>query len=106
MQRCNLFNNEKSADIVFEVGDDEMKSSVGLSRYHAHRLILQECAPSELCPPPDEENDITNIPITDVHPEWWENCAKEIIYAADKYGVINLKLEAEAVYMLTQLRLQ
>lgn len=37
---------------------------------------------------------------------WWENCAKEIIYAADKYGVINLKLEAEAVYMLTQLRLQ
>ena len=65
----NLFNNEKSADIVFGVGDDEMKSSVGLSRYHAHRLILQECAPSELCPPPDEENDITNIPITDVHPD-------------------------------------
>ena len=120
------FMNDESADIVFEVGDESggkhgtRKSARTVSTFYAHRFILQECAPL-LAPPSSDDNDekeesITTIPITDVKPEIFHHVlyyvyggklsnedikanAREIIDAADRYGVVNLKLEAEAVFV-------
>jgi len=116
------FLDEKSADVVFEVsGSDEVRS-VGNKRakkcptvFHAHRFILQECASTlaDLC----TRVDLTPVPITDVKPDIFRHVlyyvyggkltdedflktnAKEILDAADKYGVANLKLEAEECYV-------
>ena len=65
---------------------------------------------------PNDEGEVASVPITDVKPgvfrillwyvyggsvaeEGLKHHAKDIIDAADKYGVINLKLEAEAAYV-------
>ena len=79
--------------------------------YHAHRFILQHHSQelSDLCATSDEMNPII---ITDVKPEVFRHLLyyvyggeitdedfvcneRDIINAADKYGVTNLKLEAE-----------
>ena len=104
----NMFNNEEMSDIMFEIGNN--------TTFHAHRFILQECAPQLV--PCDEKGDeeVTTIPITDVKPEIFQHLlyymyggkvadehmkayAKDIIDAADRYGVVNLKLEAEAYFV-------
>ena len=116
----NMFNDEDSADVVFEVGNEkvdttEPKRAKTTTAFHAHRNILQKCCSStvlgELCKADGEG--VTAISITDVTPEIFRHLlyyvyggrvsdeefkvnAKEIIDAADKYGVVNLKLEAEA----------
>ena len=116
------FMDEESADVVFEVGDEAVTSHGTRKRakttttFHAHRFILQECAP-QLVPCGTKEGDeVTTIPITDVKPEIFHHMlyyvyggkvpddelkanARDIIDAADRYGVVHLKLEAEACFV-------
>eukprot|EP00571_Detonula_confervacea_P010412 CAMPEP_0172303502 /NCGR_PEP_ID=MMETSP1058-20130122/5034_1 /TAXON_ID=83371 /ORGANISM="Detonula confervacea, Strain CCMP 353" /LENGTH=400 /DNA_ID=CAMNT_0013014343 /DNA_START=117 /DNA_END=1319 /DNA_ORIENTATION=- len=116
------FMDEESADVVFEVGSDSKQGAGGArkraktvpSTFYAHHLILQDCAPdlAELCKLVKKPS---SVPIADVNPDIFRHMlyyiyggkvsdeelkanAKDIIDAADKYGVVNLKLEAEACY--------
>jgi len=113
-----MFLDAESSDVVFEVGssssDDDSSSSSGLATtFNAHKLILQRCAPTlyEICG--DGED---TVPIQNVKPDCFHYMlsycyghkvpyevmkmnAKDIIDASDKFGVSNLKLEAEAVFV-------
>ena len=119
-----MFNDEESADVVFEVENERVETSSDhknaktTTAFHAHRIILQKSCSSallgELC-----KSGETSVSITDVKPavfkhvlyyiyggkiadeDIWAN-AKEIIDAADKYGIVGLKLEAEAYYFVEQ----
>jgi hypothetical protein len=120
-----MFMNEESADIVFNVGGEQFESNARKKAkttssvaFPAHRIILRECSPTlaELCGP--EGDKITSIKIPDVSPVVFHHMlyhlyggkvahddmkshAKEIVNVADKYGVVDLKLEAEAVLVKT-----
>jgi hypothetical protein len=118
-----LLLNEKSADIVFEVvgenksKDNAMKmANTAPITFPAHRLSIVANCSSILAEIMCESNgdDRTNtIQITDVTPDAFryilfymyggkisdsdmKSHAKEIIDAADKFGITSLKLEAEA----------
>jgi len=120
------FMHEESADVVFEVdnesfqSDDEhtSKKSKNTTTFYAHRFILQDISTmlAELCKSDDGGGGITTVSITDVTPEIFKHMiyytyggelseqelkdnAKDIINACDKYGVVHLKLEAEAHYV-------
>ena len=114
------FMDEESADVVFEVDSESedgkeraCKRAKTTTAFYAHRLILQDGATTlaEMCKSGEKSN--TTLSITDVTPEIFrhllyyvyggkvsdedlKNNARDIIDAADKYGVVNLKLEAEA----------
>ena len=120
-----LFMNEETADVVFEVGgqqqtkDKRKKAKTSATNFYAHRPILLNSASTlyEICGKSDgEEGGITTVSITDVKPEIFKHMiyyayggalsdedlkanAKDIIDACDKYGVVHLKLEAEAIYI-------
>jgi len=98
------------SDAAFEVGDERVV-------IHAQGFILKDGAPTifELCA---SDSDSTAIPIMDVQPEIFRHLlryvyggsiptehlkehAKDIINAADKYEVVNLKLEAEAMLVFS-----
>ena len=107
-----LFLNDKSADIVFAVvGDDALPVT-----FSAHRVIVSSCSTvlADLCE--SHGGGSTPIQITGVSPDVvrlllsyiygikisnddMNTHAKEIIDAADRYGVTNLKLEAEAFFV-------
>lgn len=116
------FMHEKSADVFFEVGTElergrgarKKAKTTPTTLFYAHHLILQDCAPdlADLCRSGEKS---FPIPITDIKPEIFRHIlyyiyggkleddeleanAKDIINAADRYGVVNLKLEAEACY--------
>ncbi|KAL7537037.1 hypothetical protein ACHAWF_005635 [Thalassiosira exigua] len=119
----NLFEDEESADVVFEV-DNECEQKAKKSRkrtrasqvkLHAHRLILKHCAPdlADIC---GVGSGKAFIPIHDVKPDifrhllyyvyggrvadyYLRNLSRDFIDAANRYGVVNLKLEAEAWYV-------
>jgi hypothetical protein len=118
----DLFLNDKNSDIVFEVGEEEdddgaMKmAKTNPSAFPAHRLIVTNCSSifAELCE--SHNDDTTPIQINDVTPDIFrlmlsyiygkqisvddmKSHAKEVIDAADKYEVTNLKLEAEASFV-------
>ena len=84
--------------------------------FHAHRVFLQKCSTilAELCEPAGEQTSL--IQISGVSPGIFHHLlnyiyggkvsddemklhAKEIIDAADKYGIANLKQEAEARFV-------
>ena len=116
-----MFNDDATADVCFEIstagqkkGKKKTKSSVSS---YAHRLILQGCAPmlAALCEPSDSGGVVTAT-VNDVKPDIFQHLlsyvygravpeeiieadAKDIIDAADKYSIVNLKLEAEAAYV-------
>jgi len=140
-----MYQDEESADIVFELNTSSEEEGVGSSSngdsspirkraktsssattFYAHRLILENTSSTlaELCKTAasssSSSGDMTSspirIPITDVKPETFRHVlyyiyggklselelnenAKEIIDAADRYGVVSLKLEAEACYV-------
>ena len=118
-----LFMDEETADVVFEVGGEQQKgkrkkAKTSTTNFHAHRPILKKCAPLyEMCGKSDDGGErITTVSIIDVKPEIFrhmiyyayggklskedlKNNAKDIIDACDKYGVVHLKLEAEAYYV-------
>jgi hypothetical protein len=116
-----VFLEEKSTDIVFEVGLDQPRNNAPrVARFtpitlRAHRLIIENCSSifADLCGESQIDSSTTPIQINDVTPDIFRHLlnyiyggkisdddmkshAKEIIDAADKYGVVNLKLEAEA----------
>jgi len=119
-----LFMDEETADVVFEVGEEQQtkgkcKKAKKSTTIHAHRLILKNNASTlyEMCGKSDEGGEgISTVSIKDVKPEIFKhmiyytyggklsedeliNDAKEIINACDKYGAVHLKLEAEACYV-------
>jgi hypothetical protein len=116
------FMNEESADVIFEVGGSQeggnsrKRTKTAPTKFHAHRLLLQDSAPmlAELCKSNGGES--STIPITDVKPDIFRHMLyymyggklsdedlkgneRDLIDAADKYGVVCLKLEAEAFYV-------
>jgi hypothetical protein len=116
---AGVFLDEKYSDIMFEVGGDQRKNNamkvakIARERFPAHRLIVANCSSilADLCA--SHNDDTSPIQINDVTPDIFrlllsyiyggkvsnddmKSHAREIIDAADKYGVINLKLEAEA----------
>ena len=120
------FMDEQSADVVFEVssGTEVTENSSGkrartTTTFHAHNLILADGAPTlaELCRRPNSDGEnATAVAISNVRPgifrhllyyvyggklleDDFKDGAKQIIDAADKYGAVNLKLEAEAYYV-------
>ena len=118
-----LLDDEESADVVIEVGGqqdtgDNKRAKISTTTFHAHRAILKNCAPAlyDMCVSSDGGDDVTSVPITNVTPEIFRHMlhyiyggkiseedlkesSKEIIDACDKYGVVHLKLEAEACYV-------
>mmetsp|Transcript_17910 Transcript_17910/g.32531 ORF Transcript_17910/g.32531 Transcript_17910/m.32531 type:complete len:382 (-) Transcript_17910:395-1540(-) len=107
----NKFMDKKSADVVFKVGGEQVNAPPVI--FHAHRLILEDCAPV-LAHLSGSGDDLSPIPITDVKPDVFHHMlyyayggkvadedlkanAMEILNAADKYEVVSLKLEAEAI---------
>jgi hypothetical protein len=117
-----LFLDKKSADIIFEVAEGKGKNSAmkvaktAPVTFPAHRLIVENCSSilADLC---ESHDDSTKpIQINDVTPDIFgfllsyiygvkisdddmNSHAKEVVDAADKYGVVNLKLEAEACFV-------
>jgi len=113
------FNNEEMSDVAFEVGGEvesaanrRKRAKTTPTTFHAGHLILKLNAPSlaDMCKPGDE----AAVPINGVEPEVFkmllyfcyggkvsedelEANAKAIIEAADRFGIVNLKLQAEAV---------
>jgi hypothetical protein len=114
-----MFNDEESADIVFAVGEHQSKNNAekvaktAPVTFYAHRVILKAVSAilADLC---ESKGDPTTlIEIMDVSPDVFRHLlyyiyggkisdddmktiAKDIINAADRYGVTTLKLEAEA----------
>ena len=119
-----LFMDEEFADIVFHVRGETEESETteqgvkgSTMKFYAHRLILKKAAPllAELSASSDTSPasvDILNVSSTAFKsllryiygreiPNFGldTSLTKEIIDIADKYGVIKLKLEAEAIYV-------
>ena len=121
------FMDKKTSDITFEVSkaddaDNSRQEGKGVAKrakksrtVYAHQFILQ-CASNELKDMVNnQDSDVPVIQITDVEPEifhemihylyggniheYLETNAQRFIDAADKYGVVDLKLEAEAAYV-------
>ncbi|KAL7525731.1 hypothetical protein ACHAWF_001485 [Thalassiosira exigua] len=112
-----MFMDEESSDVVFEVGPTNVTKSRKKAKpspvnFYAHRFILHVSASAlaDMC-----EN-AGNVSIANVKPDIFrhalyyayggkvsdedmETNAKEIIDAADIFGMANLKLEAEASYV-------
>ena len=120
------FNEEESADVVFEVGIGKQtkqgkgtrkKAKTSTTTFHAHRFVLLGASTlAEMCKPSGGDEATASVTITDVKPdifkhvlyylyggklteEEMEENAKDLIDAADKYGVVSLKLEAEVYYV-------
>lgn len=121
------FNNKETATIKLEVGGSREGSTKRIktmtTSFYAHHYILRLSAPvlADMCEPRDDRTHSeysSCVPITDVQPEIFKHLlyycyggkideedlrtnAKYIIEAADCFGVVNLKLEAEACYANT-----
>ena len=120
---CNnmlqLFNDEESSDIVFQVSQQSKNNSEKVAKiapvtFYAHCLILNNAGSAILADLCGTKGDPTTpIEITDVSPEVFRHLlyyiyggktadddtkahSKDIIDASNRYGVSTLKLEAEA----------
>ena len=115
-----LFMDKDSADVVFEIKGDAVlpngSENDTKTTFYAHRLILNKTAPqlAELC---STVVSPSRVEITNISPSIFEvlllyvyggkknyfggniEQVKEIIEAADKYAIINLKLDAEVWYV-------
>ena len=119
-----MFNDEESADVLFEVDNEPVRSNETCKRsktttaLYGHKFIMEKCASNvlgELCKSEDGDNNFaaTTVSITDVKPDIFKHIlcyvyggkvsdedmkdnAKDIIDAADRYGIVGLKMEAEA----------
>jgi speckle-type POZ protein len=121
----DLFLNVETADACFEVvcsaeakRGKKKKKAKASEIFHAHSLILKKCAPmlADLFDLEDNDGKLATATIADVKPDIFRHLlyyvyggsvaeedlkthAKAIIDAADKYSIVNLKLEAEAAYV-------
>ena len=122
-----LFGDEDTADVIFEAStssgsdnnddEDTNKRSKTTVTFYAHLIILQDGAPflAELSKAGSSGEGITTVSINDVTHNVFKHVlfyayggkiteddmktnTKDIINAADKYGVVHLKLEAEEYY--------
>ena len=120
-----MFNDEDTADVCFEVStagekeDDDGKNKrvKTATPFYAHSLILKKRSPmlAAICGSNDSSGVVTAT-VNDVKPEIFQHLlsyvyggsvpeeelkahAKDIVDAADKYSIVNLKLEAEAAYV-------
>lgn len=116
-----IFLDEETADVCFELSvareKEQDTAADSAVTYHAHSLVLEICAPmlAALCVSSDGEK-MKIARITDINPDIFRHLlwyvyggsvkkddlaayAKDIIDAADKYSIVNLKLEAEAAYV-------
>ena len=119
----SMFNDEETADTLFEVTDQPVRHDEGIRKrskttttLHAHRAIVQKSSATlgELCKP--GEDSVTTVQINDIRPDIFRHLlhyvyggkvpdeelkknAKDIVEAADKYGIVGLKLETEAAYV-------
>lgn len=106
-----IFLDQDSADISFEVGDQI---------FFAHKLVLRTCAKrsilASLC---DDCDESSSVPISsdldpqvfrlmlfhiyggEISSDVWQDRSKEMLEAADKYGLSYLKIEAEGWYVKT-----
>ena len=118
-----MFMDEKTADVVFEVEVREEEEENNTRKtaetssvtFYAHRVILKKCSTimAMLC---GTEGGTASISITDVQPDIFRLLlghmygqkleasvlkahARELIDAADRYGIGHLKLEAEACFV-------
>eukprot|EP00956_Cyclotella_meneghiniana_P021842 scaffold40426_cov21-Cyclotella_meneghiniana.AAC.2 len=101
-----LYQDEDTADVAFTIKTDV---------FYAHKAILKARVPelAELAEPYDKDN---SIPIKDVEPDifepmlekvygkdisenYWEEHARQILDASEKYGFTQLKLEAETWHL-------
>ncbi|KAL7555247.1 hypothetical protein ACHAWF_018905 [Thalassiosira exigua] len=107
-----MMDDESSADVVFQLSG---KRKMGeMTKIWCHRFILEACAPG-LAELSKKYAKLTPVPIANVRPEVFralvhylygatmprklvEARPKEIIVAAGRFGVSNLKVEAEAAY--------
>lgn len=119
----SIFLDEASSDVCFEVSapvkEEEEEGDVAADDdlFHAHRLVLDTCAPmlAALFGSSDD-GEMAVATITDVKPKIFHHLllyvyggsvpkddlrahAKDIIDAADKFSIVNLKLEAEKAYV-------
>ncbi len=122
-----LFMDEESSDVIFEVCNQKKEKNtkkrkrgkVSTVQFHAHRFILAHTSSelAALCESSPEGGLTSPILINDIKPDvfgrllhyvyggddieenFFIDNGKEIIYAADKLGVVNLKLEAEVWYV-------
>ena len=121
------FNNDDTADVKLEVGGSiegrNKRQKTVTTTFYAHHYILRLSAPAlaDMCEPrerPHHSKYSCCVLIDNVEPDIFKlllrycyggNIAKEdlqtnaqyIIDAADRFGVVNLKLEAEACYVDT-----
>ena len=117
-----IFLDETTADVCFEVSSaeatGEQKKAKASVLFHAHSQILKACAPmlANLFDLDDSDGKLTTATITDIKPDVFRHLlyyvyggnvakedlkthAKDIIDAADKYSIVNMKLEAEAAFV-------
>jgi hypothetical protein len=117
------FLNNKSADIIFEVGGEEQSkgnankfAKTSSVTFPAHRFIVVNCSsiPADLCASSGGgDNGTTPVSILGVSPDIFHFLlsyiygiqisnedlklyAREIINTADRFGITGLKLEADA----------
>lgn len=123
----SMFLDEATADVCFEVDvpDGEETSLLGEETsvvshsFHAHRLILQGCAPllaDLFVEKSSTDGGLPTVTITGVKPNVFEHLlryvyggkipgeflkkhARDVLDAADKFSIVTLKLEAEAAYL-------
>ena len=122
-----MFNDQNTADVCFEVStagekkddddDDRTKRAKTTTPFYAHHNILRGCAPmlAAICGS-NENGGVVTATVNDIRPEIFNHLlsyvygrvipkdelnahARDIIAAADKYSIVNLKLEAEAAYV-------
>ena len=117
-----LFNDQNTADVCFEVssadeGKRETRNTKPCVSFYAHRSIIQKCAPilAALCGS-NNSGGVVTATVNDIKPEIFNHLlsyvygrtipeeelkarAEDIIDAADKYSIVNLKLAAEAAYV-------
>lgn len=107
----DLFMDKESADIVFKITGEHPK------KFYAHRIILKKVAPelAKICMMDESPSSLVELPniSSSVFEDFLlylygckkasfgEDVAhiKNIIEVADKFGVTNLKLDAEAWYV-------
>jgi hypothetical protein len=115
------FLEDKYSDILFEVGGDQRKDNatkvakITPVTFPAHRVIVAKFSNTfaEICASGGGDNGTNPIPIDNVSPDIFrlllsymygmkisnddmKSRTKEIVDAADRFGVTSLKLEAEA----------
>eukprot|EP00985_Skeletonema_marinoi_P021388 scaffold13100_cov108-Skeletonema_marinoi.AAC.9 len=117
----SMFLDEETADVCFEVStevdsDDGDEAAPLPVAFHADHLILKKCAPMLASLFGSDGEEIATATIADVKPAIFRHLlhyvyggsveegelnthAKDIINAADKYSIVNLKLQAEATYV-------